>query len=512
MDKYKDFTYHFPYLEVNQNKESIYLTKIPVSILSKLVNFHFRISKSDDKIDADKYIKKLEKIGIESKAVEEGIQRRTDLKRIKDISTFATEAEGIIFPTPIVLSLNIFEGENESIEDYYVLGEHEIFFKDNIEFTIIDGQHRLAGLVDSYNSNKIQDIEMPVTLILGADISVASKMFIDINGNQRKVNRSVIYDLLENIDSEELEYISKFSRAVKGLNNKGTSPLYNRIKILGTGKGTVSQAFMTDYLIDCFAKETNLSSQDIYSNTFIYFKIISEVYSKYWNKKNEKGLHDSFIVKTNGIGALLLFLKELVSEIGLPIDNRNVYRNLFETKSNFPWDSDKYFGTGKKVQNQIKEDLSEFYNFDKEKNDLCLRLFIEKANGEKTVPEKSGLNQWNAGGRVRNPNEVYIPYPVLDRNKGVFFPGKDISFELELPNNETISAKVCQQDGKAIMSNPNSTLGKWLLRDVLKISEGDIVTFDLLKEKNVESLIFTKINDSKYKVRVGSFGSYNNYK
>ena len=29
-----------------------------------------------------------------------------------------------------------------------------------------------------------------------------------------------------------------------------------------------------------------------------------------------------------------------------------------------------------------------------------------------TVFEKSGLNQWNAKGRVRNLNEVYIPVPA----------------------------------------------------------------------------------------------------
>ena len=40
---------------------------------------------------------------------------------------------------------------------------------------------------------------------------------------------------------------------------------------------------------------------------------------------------------------------------------------------------------------------------------VILPLFSDR--GGRHVPEKSGLNQWNAGGRARNVNEIYIPIP-----------------------------------------------------------------------------------------------------
>lgn len=106
---------------------------------------------------------------------------------------------------------------------------------------------------------------------------------------------------------------------------------------------------------------------------------------------------------------------------------------------------------------------------------VILPLYSTQQKGE--VSEKSGLNQWNAGGRERNINEVYIPVPVkVHKLYPNFFPKKDESFELQLPDGKRLSAKICQQGGKALMSNPNSDLGEWLLRKILKKKEGSLVT------------------------------------
>ena len=51
------------------------------------------------------------------------------------------------------------------------------------------------------------------------------------------------------------------------------------------------------------------------------------------------------------------------------------------------------------------------------------------------VFEKSGLNQWNAKGRVRHANEIYIPVPIaIHNNFPNFFPSRDTPFSLKLPN------------------------------------------------------------------------------
>jgi len=130
---------------------------------------------------------------------------------------------------------------------------------------------------------------------------------------------------------------------------------------------------------------------------------------------------------------------------------------------------------------------------------LVLPLFSKR--GSVHVPEKSGLNQWNAGGRKRDYDEIYIPYPIEERRRiPDFFPGRDVPFDLELPNGETISAKVCQDEGKAIMSNPNKELGRWLLRDVLHLEEGTLVTMDMLDNLGVNAVMFTKEDKGKYSI------------
>ena len=106
---------------------------------------------------------------------------------------------------------------------------------------------------------------------------------------------------------------------------------------------------------------------------------------------------------------------------------------------------------------------------------VILPLYSTRQKGE--VPEKSGLNQWNAKGRIRNANEVYIPIPLkIHHLFPDFFPKRDEPFVLELPDRSKLSAKICQENGKALMSNPNSELGEWLLRKILKKKEGVLVT------------------------------------
>ena len=58
--------------------------------------------------------------------------------------------------------------------------------------------------------------------------------------------------------------------------------------------------------------------------------------------------------------------------------------------------------------------------------------------------------------------------------------------------------KVCQQDGKAIMSNPNKELGEWILREVLQLEEQELVTYEKLSSLGIDSVAFEKDNDGRY--------------
>lgn len=169
------------------------------------------------------------------------------------------------------------------------------------------------------------------------------------------------------------------------------------------------------------------------------------------------------------------------------------------------------------------------------KRQLCLRLYAVKSDGTKYVPERSGLNQWNANGRKRDENEIYIPYLAEDRERMPnFFPPRNTQFTLILPDGTEMSAKVCQRAnkkltseeyekltdkekkledqkallGKSIMSNPNKKLGKWLLRDVFGLESKTIVTYEMLKVFGVDSVVFTKLDDKKYKIDFAPLGTY----
>lgn len=145
-------------------------------------------------------------------------------------------------------------------------------------------------------------------------------------------------------------------------------------------------------------------------------------------------------------------------------------------------------------------------------NKACLRLYSTKPNGTKFVAPKSGLNQWNAGGRKRDMNEVYIPFPAEDRERySGFFSNRDQPFELLLPDGTIISAKVCQQDSKAIMSNPNKVLGEWLLRKVFELPEKTLLTYEMLEVFGIDCVVFTKLGDLRYSVDFAELGTYEKF-
>ena len=130
-----------------------------------------------------------------------------------------------------------------------------------------------------------------------------------------------------------------------------------------------------------------------------------------------------------------------------------------------------------------------------------------------TVFEKSGLNQWNAEGRERHSDEVYIPIPAEIHEKfPSFFPDRDTSFFLKFPDGERVESKVCQAGGKALMTRSNRKLGKLILRDGLKLDEGELATYDKLQLFGIDSVRIDKINDSEFEINFSSTGSYENFR
>lgn len=141
-------------------------------------------------------------------------------------------------------------------------------------------------------------------------------------------------------------------------------------------------------------------------------------------------------------------------------------------------------------KHNLNRDVHYIKNMDEES--LIIPLYSVK-KGARFVGEKSGLNQWNAGGRKRDENEVYIPYPASIRKEcQTFFPNREVKWEMRLPDGNIISMKVCQQSGKALMSDPNKVLGKWLLRDVLGLKPRELLSYERLLQIGIDSVIIKK--------------------
>ena len=136
----------------------------------------------------------------------------------------------------------------------------------------------------------------------------------------------------------------------------------------------------------------------------------------------------------------------------------------------------------------------------------------KKNNKEPIVPLRSQLNQWNAGGRKRDPGEVYIFIPkIIHKLAPGFLPKKNVIFNLKVPSGEVLIAKVCQSGDKALMTNPNNAMSKWILRKVLKLNEGELLDYNKLKLVGYDSVKITKIKVGEYLIDFAQLNEYENF-
>lgn len=243
--------------------------------------------------------------------------------------------------------------------------------------------------------------------------------------------------------------------------------------------------------------------------------------------RNKKGLSifesDYALIDTANIGKIKKRQKSIIFE-----DGQNEYSFNFSKSTLFK----KFYTPHKTLQVDIKvlndplrfvvklfNEHAKMLSVDKltEINSVILPLYsLRKSKGDnKIVSQKSALNQWNAGGRVRDKGEVYIPVPqIIHKKYPKFFPGRETPFNLYIPTGETLNAKLCQENSKALMTNPNKALSDWLLRKILKIKEGDLLTYAKLKILGIDSVRISKISDKNYKIhfsKIGSFEKFINY-
>ena len=70
---------------------------------------------------------------------------------------------------------------------------------------------------------------------------------------------------------------------------------------------------------------------------------------------------------------------------------------------------------------------------------------------------------------------------------------------------------VCQDNNKALMTNPNKALSNWLLRNILKLKELELATIERLEILGIDSVIITKEKAGEYSIDIQSWGSYERF-
>ncbi len=82
---------------------------------------------------------------------------------------------------------------------------------------------------------------------------------------------------------------------------------------------------------------------------------------------------------------------------------------------------------------------------------------------------------------------------------------------MQVPSGEKLKAKVCQDNSKALMTNPNKALSDWLLRKVFSLKEGELATIKKMDELGFDSVIITKESNGNYKIDKAKTDSFEEF-
>jgi DNA phosphorothioation-associated DGQHR protein 1 len=235
-----------PAIKVVQPLGIFYSVSIPADIL-KNITFVARA--------------KYKKEGIFNKVLSPitGTQRDNDEKREKEIAIYIDSTESAL-PNTIILGANIEENGTlaREIDRWHALEIGDGFYKliiptNRALASVIDGQHRLNGC--TWAERKKYNLICSVYLDLPAPYH--AYLFATINANQKKVDRSLAYDLYGfSLDTEPRSIWSPEKLSVYLVRKLNTSegPFKNKV-ILGAqqedeaGQGIISLASLVDSII-----------------------------------------------------------------------------------------------------------------------------------------------------------------------------------------------------------------------------------------------------------------------
>jgi hypothetical protein len=323
----------------------------------------------------------------------------------------------------------------------------------------------------------------------------------DISVDAKKDNIGIGLKTFLQENGKTLQKVAEFNKDTNFLKDLNRKELVKKVSELRN-----ERIYTTMKICDVSHMIYHLVTRDS-GNMSIYEETMDLIDLKNIKLKDKKG-KDNTIHFTDGINdysyniskstlfkRFITTEKELIHQINIELI-KDPYDILLNMKNET---------TNKDIINVLEEGVEDY---------IVLPLYSVKTN---EVMEHSGLNLWNANGRTRKMNEVYIPIPSwihkVKKNFFTYVGDKNItdSFNVKLPNGKPLNMRVVQDKGKALMSNPNTELGEWILRDILGLREGELVTKGKLDRIGIDSIKLSKLGKNNYKLDFLKTGSFKEF-
>lgn len=198
----------------------------------------------------------------------QGFQRLLNKKRANDIATYLDESNGVI-PAAIILSAQ------DKAKIRFDEKKNKLSFdtvKDSL--LVIDGQHRLYGLLEAKNN-----YDIPVSIFVDLNTSSEVKLFIDINTTQKGVPAALILDIKGKAGMETK--IEERQRILFDRLNKD-SVLAGYLLPNESKRGKLSRTVFNSSTRALFegGPVSDLSDETIYKTLKNYYEAIDELFKK----------------------------------------------------------------------------------------------------------------------------------------------------------------------------------------------------------------------------------------
>jgi DGQHR domain-containing protein len=201
----------------------------------------------------------------------------------------------------------------------------------------LDGQHRLWSFAAEYSDSV--DLPLVVSAFIDLPDEFKALVFRTINGTQRKINPSLVYDLIPMLrQTEWVEFEDRRAYyLVSSLNEDRDSPWHDKIGMVGGAGRIISlSSFMT--ALKKLLKRGHIfhtEDQDFFEEALqlrvltTYFNVLAAAYSREWNNK------EFLLCKYVGVSAALNLFEDMVGDMrrhGITVSDK---RGLRITESDF---------------------------------------------------------------------------------------------------------------------------------------------------------------------------------